>query len=79
MATRRAKATTQKAQVSQPIPGVRPNFSVLGVSRTGEALVIDRSRKARYATYYEMFKQHPTVRAGVEKIAKVAEIGRAHV
>jgi HK97 family phage portal protein len=72
MATRRAKATTQKAQVSQPVPGVIPNFSVLGVTRSGEALVIDRSRKARYATYYEMFKQHPTVRAGVEKIAKVA-------
>lgn len=74
-ATRRTKTTAAgvaKAQVTQPVPGVRPNFSVLGITRNGEAVVIDRSRKARYQTYYEMYKQHPTVRAGVEKIAKVA-------
>jgi HK97 family phage portal protein len=75
-ATRRTKTTApavEKAQVSQPAPGaIRANFTVLGVAKNGEAYVIDRSRKARYATFYEMYKQHPTVRAGIEKISKVA-------
>jgi len=48
------------------------NFSVLGLTPSGQALNIDRSRRARYVTYYEMYRQHPTVRAAIEKIAKVA-------
>lgn len=75
-ATRRTRTTApaaQKAQVSVPAPKmVQANFTVLGATKNGEAYVIDRSRKARYATFYEMYKQHPTVRAGIEKIAKVA-------
>jgi len=76
-ATRRTKTATdaaaQKAQVGQTAPGaVRANFTVLGATKNGEAYFIDRSRKARYATFYEMYRQHPTVRAGIEKIAKVA-------
>lgn len=74
-ATRRTKAqvAVEKAQVTQPVPGkVSANFSILGLTASGESFNIDRGRKGRYQTYYEMFKQHPTVRAGVEKIAKVA-------
>lgn len=75
----RVRATTrghadvvERAQVTQPTPKVVANFGVLGVTRTGAAIHIDRGRKGRYATYYEMYKQHPTVRAAIEKIAKVA-------
>lgn len=76
--TRRTKtpaAGVQRAQVGLTAPGaqrVGANFSVLGATRDGTAMVIDRSRKARYSTFYEMYRQHPTVRAGIEKIAKVA-------
>lgn len=63
----------QRAQVGQMAPGrVNPNISILGLTSSGAPLVIDRSRKGKYATYYEMYRQHPTVRAAVEKIAKVA-------
>lgn len=72
-ASRTTTRRTAKAQVTQPVPGkVRANIGVLGITRDGTELVIDRTRKAKYATYYEMYRQHPTVRASVEKISKVA-------
>lgn len=72
--TRRRAATpvVERAQITQPTPKVTANFGVLGMTQSGEPLYIDRSRKAKYMTYYEMYKQHPTLRAGIEKIAKVA-------
>jgi HK97 family phage portal protein len=68
----RRRPTVERAQVSAPTPKVTPNFGVLGLSSDGSPTFIDRSRKARYDIYYEMYKQHPTVRAAIEKIAKVA-------
>lgn len=72
--TRRRAATpvVERAQITQPTPKTTANFGILGMTQTGEPLYIDRSRKAKYMTYYEMYKQHPTVRAAVEKISKVA-------
>lgn len=73
--TTRTKAVTpvvERAQITQPTPTISANFGILGVSRDGKTLHFDRGRKARYTTYYEMYKAHPTVRAAVEKIAKVA-------
>jgi len=75
MAASRRKLTSaavSRAAINEPTPRVAANFGILGLTKDGTSLVIDRSRKARYATYYEMYKQHPTVRAGIEKIAKVA-------
>ena len=79
MAARRTKTSTatepvvERAQVTQPTPKpLGANFSVLGLSRGGEQLYIDRGRKARYSVYYQMYKQHPTVRAAIEKISKTA-------
>ncbi len=64
------KRTTKvsKAQIAVT-PRSRVNMTMLGTS--GQT-VIDVSRKSRYATYYEMYRQHPTLRAGIEKIAKVS-------
>ena len=70
--TARPKAAVEKAQITVPTPKNRANFGVLGFSKDGSPLSIDRTRKAKYATYYEMYRQHPTVRAGIEKICKVA-------
>lgn len=70
----RSRRTTavERAQISQPTPKVNANFGILGLTKDGETVVIDRTRKARYNTYYEMYRQHPTVRAAIEKISKVA-------
>jgi HK97 family phage portal protein len=70
--TRRRTPAVERAQISEPTPKVTANFGILGMTQSGDPLYIDRSRKARYAIYYEMYRQHPTVRAGIEKIAKVA-------
>lgn len=72
--TRRRAATpvVERTQITQPTPKATANFGILGMTQSGEPLYIDRTRKAKYTTYYEMYKQHPTVRAAVEKISKVA-------
>lgn len=62
----------ERSQITVPSPKASANFSVLGLSKDGTSLVIDRTRKSKYTTYYEMYKQHPTLRAGIEKISKVA-------
>jgi HK97 family phage portal protein len=67
-----ATPVVERAQISVPTPKATANFSVLGLTKDGTSLIIDRSRKAKYITYYEMYKQHPTLRAGIEKICKVA-------
>lgn len=71
---RTRRAPVAKAQVTQPAPRskVTANFGVLGITADGINYRIDRGRKARYAVYYSMYQQHPTVRAAIEKIAKVA-------
>ncbi len=72
--TPRTRRTVAKAQVTQPAPRSKTtaNFGVLGITANGVENRIDRGRKARYAVYYEMYRQHPTVRAAIEKIAKVS-------
>jgi HK97 family phage portal protein len=80
MATTRTRrkttqTTVEKAQVGVVAPGkVSANIRVLGLTPTGETLYIDRSRRGRYATFYEMYRQHPTVRAAIEKVARVAVV-----
>jgi len=71
--TTRPRRVASKAQVSAPVPGkVFANIGVLGLTKDGSEIVTDRSRKGKYKTYYEMYRQHPTVRAAIEKVAKVA-------
>lgn len=70
--TRAAAPVVERTQITQPTPRLTANFGVLGLSKDGSSLYFDRGRKARYATYYEMYRQHPTVRAAIEKISKVA-------
>lgn len=65
-------SAVQRAQITQPTPKVTANFGVLGLSKDGTVINVDRTRKAKYQIYYEMYKAHPTLRAGIEKISKVA-------
>lgn len=62
----------ERAEISVPAPGVR--FHIL--NKDGDTPSQTRSRKVNReqdaAVYYEMFRQHPTIRSAVEKVAKVA-------
>ena len=70
------KVTTAKAHVSEPVPGVATRFAIVGgkdKSTVGISNLTPSLRKrAQYDIYYGMYKEHPTVRASVEKIAKVS-------
>lgn len=68
MATTRRRRTA-KAQVSATPKGAV--ISSFGRAPDGKT-VTDIPRKERYIVYYQMYKQHPTLRSGVEKISKVA-------
>jgi len=71
MATTRTR--TSKAQVAvTPKGDVVGRISALVPSGQATTTVRDLPRKERYAVYYAMYRQHPTLRAGIEKIAKVA-------
>lgn len=63
----------EKAAISIPAPGIR--FHVLKKDGDDEAPAEKTSRKIKRehkaAIHYEMFRQHPTLRAAIEKIAKV--------
>ena len=60
----------EKSQVAVPVPGMPTRFALLGGQRTGD--MVARTTKEEYGIYYEMYKQHPIVRASVEKISKYA-------
>jgi HK97 family phage portal protein len=60
----------EKSQVSVPVPGMPSRFTLLGGA--GASGAVYRTRKENYGVYYEMYKQHPIVRASVEKISKYA-------
>lgn len=72
MATRKKSPTVlSKADVSLAVPGVATRFALVGSDRP-EQQIVSASRRQQMDIYYQMYAQHPTVRAGVEKIAKVA-------
>src|SRR5687768_1330142 len=63
----------EKAVVSIPAPGIR--FHVLKRDpdeETPERLTAKLTRENKASIHYEMFRQHPTIRAAIEKTAKVA-------
>lgn len=62
----------ERAVINVPAPRSAPSIWVTG-GRGGEREIkIDPGRREQHRIYYEMFRQHPTVRAAVEKIAKMA-------
>lgn len=64
----------EKAQVSLPPPGIQTRFSLLGTSNTANK-TIDYTRRANGQVYYEMFRQHPVVRAAIERKSTYASAG----
>jgi HK97 family phage portal protein len=76
MAARRSKEaiTIEKAQVALPPPGVQTNFALIGKSKTSRD-IIDYSNRQQGAIYYEMYRQHPVVRAAIERKSTYASAG----
>jgi HK97 family phage portal protein len=76
MASTRKKGTLQieKAQVALPAPGVQTRFSLLGKSNSANN-IIDYSRRSNGSMYYEMYRQHPVVRAAIDRKSTYASAG----
>lgn len=63
----------EKAEISIPAPGIR--FHVLKrdpSEESPEQISSKMTRESKASIHYEMFRQHPTIRAAVEKVAKVS-------
>lgn len=60
----------QKSQVSLSPPGLPVRFALLGGRTMAE--IGTQTKMLSYDIYYEMFRQHPIVRGGIEKLAKYA-------
>lgn len=68
----RRRSQVSKAFTSVPAPREPMHIWLVGRGGTQQEYQVNPSKRSRYSVYYEMFKQHPTVRAAVEKIAKSA-------
>jgi HK97 family phage portal protein len=64
-------ASIEKALVSVPAPRRSGSIYLVGSGQETEYRV-NPTKRERHLVYYEMYRQHPTVRAAVEKIAKTA-------
>jgi len=62
----------EKALVTVPVPNSVTNITLVGAGGQTSQFAVNAGKRARYAVYYEMYKQHPTVRAAIEKISKTA-------
>lgn len=73
--SRRRKTQTptqiEKALVSVPAPRRSGSLYILSGGQQQE-FVVNPSKRERHLVYYEMYRQHPTVRAAVEKISKTS-------
>lgn len=64
-------ASIERALVSVPAPRKSGSIYLVGSGQEQEYRV-NPSKRERHLIYYEMYRQHPTVHAGVEKIAKTS-------
>jgi HK97 family phage portal protein len=62
----------ERSIINVPVPRGQTNLTIIGRRGEESQFAVSANKRDRYATYYEMYKQHPTVRAAVEKIAKTA-------
>lgn len=64
----------QKSQVALPPPGGTSRWALLGGNNMlGDIPFPDK--RQQYAVYYEMYRQHPVVRAAIDKKAQYASAG----
>lgn len=64
----------EKAQVAFPPPGTQTRFALIGRNKTRNDTV-SYARRSQGAIYYEMYRQHPVVRAAIDKKSAFAVSG----
>jgi HK97 family phage portal protein len=73
--TKKQPNLVTKATVTAPVPGVSTRFAIVGGAAKNAgplSLSVSIAKRGQYDIYYGMYREHPTVRAAVEKIAKVS-------
>jgi HK97 family phage portal protein len=75
MAARKRVLDIEKAQVALPVPGVQTRFTALKSGSTKANDILDYSRRAQGSIYYEMYRQHPVVRAAIERKSTYSSAG----
>lgn len=63
----------EKAQTTIAPPGGGPRFALLGANPPSD--IIDYTRRQQYGVYYEMYRQHPVVRAIIDRKSNYAIAG----
>lgn len=75
MASRKAaQDTIEKAQVTVQPPGVGPRFALLGNKNVVNDIAL-YEKKGQYGIFYEMYRQHPVVRAAIDRKSNFASAG----
>jgi len=74
MAEGQEVSVIEKADVTLPPPGSSVRFTMLGTDRPTTDIV-QANKQQMYGVYYEMYRQHPFVRAAVDKVAMSASKG----
>jgi HK97 family phage portal protein len=69
-----ARTEISKSQVSLPPPGGLSRWAILGSEKAVTDIPYPEKR-AQCAIYYEMYRQHPVVRAAIDKKAQYASAG----
>jgi HK97 family phage portal protein len=66
----------EKAQITVTPPGSQARFSLLGPKPMHD--ILHYSKRQQFGIFYEMYKQHPIVRAAIDKKATYAVSGGFH-
>jgi len=70
----RRNRAQQPHEISKAVVAVAPPRLATSIYGIGDGRVLEYrvnpTKRARYAIYYEMYRQHPTVRAAIEKVSK---------
>jgi HK97 family phage portal protein len=69
---RNTKPKIAKAEVSVPVPGLATRFIAIAGNSEKAPSLVSAGRRQVLEIYYQMYREHPTLRAAIEKIAKVS-------
>lgn len=73
----RPPRTIKKAQVGKPPPGGLTRWTVLGgTAQVGD--IVTYQKRQQYSIYYEMYRQHPVIRAAIDKKSQFAVASGFH-
>ena len=77
MAEPETETTLEKSHVTVQPPGHGPRFALLGTKNVVNDIAL-YEKKGQYGIFYEMYRQHPVVRAAIDRKANFASTGGFH-